>query len=100
MPHQFKAHPGHPAVDYLVRLHAGLGGRRAISARRKQATNPWFKRGTLFRAALDVLRTATAPLTVTQLTYAVLESHGIADATRKQRLGIESGRSAGFGAGQ
>jgi len=24
MPHQFKAHPAHPAVDYLVRLHADL----------------------------------------------------------------------------
>jgi hypothetical protein len=92
MPHQFKAHPGHPAVDYLVRLHADLGGRiqankavavklatdmlhveavlkmfdpefncRAISARRKQSTNPWFQRGTLFRAALDVLRTPRRP---------------------------------------
>jgi hypothetical protein len=28
---------------------------------------------------------------VTQLTYTVLESGGIKDATRKQRLGIESG---------
>jgi hypothetical protein len=27
MPHAFKAHPKHPAVDYLIRLHADLGGR-------------------------------------------------------------------------
>lgn len=123
MPHQFKAHPGHPAVDYLVRLHADLGGSiqqnkaegvklatdmlhveavlkmfdpefncRAISARRKQSTNPWFKRGTLFREALGILRTATAPMTVTQLGHAVLAANKLTEtATRKQRLGIESG---------
>ena len=27
MPHAFKAHPNHPAVEYLVRLHADIGGR-------------------------------------------------------------------------
>jgi hypothetical protein len=83
MPHTFKAHPDHPAVAYLVRLHADIGGRiqarsvesvikifnreynvAAIAARRRQRTNPWFKRGTLFREALGVLRTATAPMTV------------------------------------
>jgi hypothetical protein len=25
MPYTFKAHPGHPAVAYLVRLHSHLG---------------------------------------------------------------------------
>src|ERR1700732_4309533 len=95
---QFKAHPDHPAVDYLVRLHADIGGRilenkrqaeklaadmkhveavlkmfdpefnaRAISARRRVTGNPWFKRGTLFRQALDALRAAQRPLTVHEL---------------------------------
>jgi hypothetical protein len=27
VPHDFKAHPSHPAVDDLVRLHAHIGGR-------------------------------------------------------------------------
>ncbi len=35
MPHAFKANPDHPAVDYLVRLHADLGGR--ILENRKEA---------------------------------------------------------------
>src|SRR5262249_39385363 len=123
MPHKFEAHPGHPAVDYLTRLHADLGGRiqqnkaegvklasdmlhveavlkmfdpeyncRAISARRKQNTNPWFKRGTLFREALGILRTATVPMTVTEIGHAVLAANNLTEvATRKQRLGIESG---------
>jgi hypothetical protein len=35
MLHAFDAHPKHPAVDYLVRLHADLGGR--IQAAKAQA---------------------------------------------------------------
>jgi hypothetical protein len=122
MPHAFKATPDHPAVDYLVRLHADLGGQiqankaeaarlaeamqhveavirlfnpdfnvRAISARRRQQTNPWFRRGTLFRAALDVLRAAKEPLTVAEVTAAVLTARGITDATERQRRGVEAG---------
>jgi len=35
---------------------------RAISAKRRNTGNPWFKRGTLYRAAIDVLRRAQVPL--------------------------------------
>jgi hypothetical protein len=122
MPHAFKATLDHPAVAYLVRLHADIGGKlldnkkeaaklassmlavehviklfdpefnaRTISARRRQKTNPWFKRGTLFREALDVLRKATGPLTVAEVTAAVLAAKGIRDATMKQRNGITAG---------
>ena len=122
MPHAFKATPDHPAVAYLVRLHADIGGRiqdnkrqaeqlaadmkaveaviqmfdpdysvRAISARRRVTGNPWFKRGTLFRAALDVLRAAQGPLTVREVAEAILAAKGIRDATAKQRAGIEAG---------
>jgi hypothetical protein len=27
MPHSFKPYPKHPAVAYLIRLHADIGGR-------------------------------------------------------------------------
>jgi hypothetical protein len=121
MPHAFKPYPKHPAVAYLTRLHADIGGRilenkrqaeklatdakaveaviklfdpefnaRAISARRRVTGNPWFKRGTLFRHALDVLRKATAPMTVTEIAAAMLAAKGV-EPTRKQRLGIEAG---------
>jgi hypothetical protein len=36
---------------------------RSISAKRRNKSNPWFKRGTLFRSAVDVLRRAAAPMT-------------------------------------
>jgi hypothetical protein len=122
MPHAFKTSPDHPAVDYLVRLHADLGGQiqankaeairlaeamkhveaviklfdpdynvRVISVRRRQRTNPWFKRGTLFREALALLRTATEPLTIAQITDGVLTAKGIKDASLSQWRGIEAG---------
>lgn len=108
MPQTFKAHPKHPAVPYLVRLHADIGGRildnrkeahrlvedmkhveavlrmydpnynvAAIIGRRRINGNPWFKRGTLFRCALDTLRTAAKPLTVRDLVIAMLATKGI-----------------------
>src|SRR5580704_17034743 len=122
MPHAFKAHPKHPAVDYLVRLHADIGGRikankeeaerlaadmkhveavikmfdpdyscRAISARRRVQGNPWFKRGTLFRAAIDALRKATAPMTVAEIVTAMVAAKGIQGATEKQIEGLRAG---------
>lgn len=54
-------------------------------------TNPWLNRGTVFREALGVLRTATAPMRVTELAAAVLAGAGITDADRRQQLGIEAG---------
>jgi hypothetical protein len=121
MPHVFKAHPDHPAVPYLVRLHADLGGQiqankeeaarlaeamrhveaviklfnpdysvKAISARRRQNRNPWFKRGTMFRYALDALREAGKPMTVRELTAAVMATRNITDATTRQRQDLEA----------
>jgi hypothetical protein len=111
MPHAFKADPNHPAVAYLVRLHADLGGRilenrkeakrlaesmkhveavirlfdpaydtRRIAVRRRYKSNPWFKRGTVLRHALDVLRTAEGPLTVREITDRMLKAKGVTNA--------------------
>jgi len=121
MPRQFKATPSHPAVAYLVRLHADIGGQilenkreglrlaenmkhvehvirlfdpdynmRSISIRRRVTGNPWFKRGTMFRYALDALRTADKPMTVRQVTAAVMAARKIMDATPKQRTMLEA----------
>ena len=44
----------------------------AIAAKRRLKSNPWFKRGTLYRGALDVLRRATAPMTSRQIADALI----------------------------
>ena len=108
MPHQFKLSPDHPAIGYLVRLHADLGGKiwenrkeaerlaaamkhvevviklfdptynvRSISVRRRYKGNAWFKRGTLFRHALDVLREAKEPLTTRQIAERMLAARNV-----------------------
>jgi hypothetical protein len=41
----------------------------AIAAKRRNKSNPWFKRGTLFRSAVDVLRRASAPMTARGLPH-------------------------------
>jgi hypothetical protein len=102
-----------PAFQTLERLHAELGGKilenkqehenlagqmrhveavikmldpsyslPAISVKRR-ATGKWFKRGTLYRKALDVLRTAEQPMTATDLAWAVLAANNITTGDKK-----------------
>jgi len=96
-----------PAIQTLERLHAELGGKilenrqqhanlaeqmrhveaviklldpgyslRAISVKRRKP-NPWFKRGTVYRRAVDALRTATEPLTAREVAERVLATENI-----------------------
>ena len=55
---------------------------RGIAVRRRKP-NPWFKRGTVFRSALDVLRSADGPLTGREITDRMLSAKGIKDADQK-----------------
>lgn len=99
-----------PAMFALLRLHAELGGKikenkseakrlakcmkhveavlrmlepgydvRPIAVRRRKP-NPWFKRGTIFRTALGVLRTAGKPLTARDIALAMLALRKVANA--------------------
>jgi hypothetical protein len=96
-----------PAIQTLERLHAELGGKilenkqehanlaeqmlhveavikmldpgyslRAISVKRRKP-NPWFKRGTVYRRAVDVLRTAAEPMTAREIAERVLVTANI-----------------------
>jgi hypothetical protein len=113
MPHPFDPKPDHPAVLTLLQFHANIGGRilankreaaklredmrhveavikmfdpafslRPIAVKRRKL-NQWFKRGTIFRPAMDVLRTAQGPLTSRQIAEGMLNAQSITDAPRK-----------------
>jgi hypothetical protein len=62
---------------------------RALSAKRRNKSNPWFKRGTLFRSAVDVLRRAPAPMTARQIADALVADKA-PQATRKQAIDLQA----------
>ena len=59
-------------VEAVMRLLEPGIDLRAIAVRRKKA-NPWFKKGQGYRGAIDVLRTATEPLSATDIAKAMLD---------------------------
>jgi hypothetical protein len=63
---------------------------RTIPARRTYKVNSWFRRGTLFRTALDVMRIAGKPLTVRHIVDRMLMSKGIDNARPDQVRGLQS----------
>jgi hypothetical protein len=44
---------------------------------KRRKPNAWFKRGTVYRRAVDVLRTATEPLTAREIAGRVLASANV-----------------------
>jgi hypothetical protein len=110
-----------PAIATLERLHMELGGKlldnrqaaqelgeqmlhieavikmldpaynlARITVKRRKA-NGWFKRGTLYRRALDVLRTAEQPLTATDIAWKMLEAADRRDATKTDAQVVAQG---------
>lgn len=55
---------------------------RPIAVRRRKP-NQWFRRGTVFRSALEVLRNATGPLTTREIAETMLARKGVTDAPQK-----------------
>jgi hypothetical protein len=110
------------ATFALLRLHAELGGKikdnkaeakrlaecmkhveavlrmikpgfnvRPIAVRRRKP-NPWFKRGTVFRSAIEVLRKAERPLST--ITLRMLAAKGVESPTREQVRNLFGGVQA------
>jgi hypothetical protein len=61
----------------------------AIAAKRPNKSNPWFRRGTLFRSAVDVLRRTEAPMTARQIAGALIADKA-PQATRKQAIDLQA----------
>jgi hypothetical protein len=55
----------------------------SIAAKRRNKRNPWFKRGVLFRSAVDVLRRAAVPMTVREIGETPIAGKA-PEASRKQ----------------
>jgi hypothetical protein len=68
---------------------------KSISAKRRNKSNPWFKRGTLFRSAVDVLRRAGSPMTAREIAQALIADKAI-PATRKQFLDLTAAIHVAF----
>ena len=110
-----------PAIATLERLHMELGGKllenrqaaqelgeqmlhieacikmldptynlARITVKRRKA-NGWFKRGTLYRRALDVLRTAEQPLTATDIAWKMMEAADIKNASKTDAQVVAQG---------
>jgi hypothetical protein len=60
-----------------------------ISPKRRVIGNPWFKRGTMIRSAVDVMRRAGTPMTARQITDALIAEKA-PQATRKQAIDIQA----------
>lgn len=61
---------------------------RPIAVRRRKP-NPWFKRGTVWRSALDVLRAAEGPLTTQAITDRMLVAKGVQKPAPKAAHDLE-----------
>jgi hypothetical protein len=75
-------------VDAVLRLFAPDLEPAAIGPRAVRRGNEWFKPGELVRLVLDVLRTASAPLSIREITGQVMQRHGLEpqDARTAERL--------------
>lgn len=68
-------------VEAVMKMLDPKADLRSIAVHRKQR-NPWFKRGTIFRTAIDVLRDAPEPMKAADIAKTMLDRKGIKDPDR------------------
>lgn len=77
-------------LEAVIRMFAPSYNVRGIAAKRRNVGNPWFKRGTLFRSAVDVMREAAEPLAAREIAERLIAAKG-ATATNVQRAKLQAG---------
>ncbi|WP_409188349.1 hypothetical protein [Bradyrhizobium sp. RDM4] len=110
-----------PAINTLERLHMELGGQILENRQRydelshqmrhveavikmldpaynlaritvkRRKPNKWFKRGTLYRRAVEVLRTAPEPMTAQELATGILAAQDVQDASKEDMQNVALG---------
>jgi hypothetical protein len=68
-------------VEAVIKMLDPTHNLRTIAIRRRKP-NQWFKRGTVWRAALDTMRRAGGPLTISEIAARMLGAKRITDAPR------------------
>jgi hypothetical protein len=76
-------------VEAVIKMLAPDFNVARIAPKRRVVGNPWFKRGTLFRSAVDVMRRAGVPMTAREITDALIAEKA-PTATRKQAIDIQA----------
>jgi hypothetical protein len=76
-------------VEAVMKLLSPEANIRLIAPKRRNVGNPWFKRGTLYRAHIDTLRKASGPMTADDICKALLAGKTPV-ATRKQENNLQA----------
>jgi hypothetical protein len=77
-------------VEAVMKMLAP-GFNAATIAVRRRKPNPWFRRGTVYREALDVLRAAPGPMTAREIAEAMLAAKGVTGTPRRQISNLGQG---------
>jgi hypothetical protein len=75
-------------VEAVMKLLDPSANIRLIAPKRRNTGNPWFKRGTLYRAVIDTLRRSPEPMTARQIADALLAGKK-PEPTRKQAADLQ-----------
>jgi hypothetical protein len=70
-------------VEAVIKLFDPSFNVRGIAMRRRYQGNPWFKRGTLFRHAMEVMRQADKTLTSREIAECMLRARSINNLSRR-----------------
>jgi hypothetical protein len=76
-------------VEAVMKMLSPDVNLRLIAPKRRNVGNPWFKRGTLYRAVIDLLRRETVPMTARDIADALLVGK-TPEATRKQAIDLQA----------
>lgn len=78
-------------VEAVIKMLSPGFNVRAISIRRRYKGNAWFKRGTIYRHAVDEMRRADEALTAREITLRMLTARKVTDATPKEIRDLAGG---------